>query len=79
MTDEHPPERDLAPATTCIYLLVTRHGPITPTRLSKLSGYSRRHVHRCLARLVDASLVEPDADPADRRQTTYEPADFDDS
>lgn len=72
MTDEHPPERDLAPATTCIYLLVTRHGPITPTRLSTLSGYSRRHVHRCLADLTDADLVTPDSNPADRRQTRYE-------
>jgi len=74
VTNDHPPEQDLAPATTTVYLLVHRHGPITPTRLSTLSGYSRRHVHRCLNALLEADLIAPDSDPADRRQTRYEPA-----
>jgi len=74
MTDDHPPEQELAPATTTVYLLVHRYGPVTPTRLSTLSGYSRRHVSRCLSDLVAENLVEPDGDPGDRRQTRYEPA-----
>jgi len=75
MTDEDPPEQDLAPATTCIYLLVHRHAPVTPTRLADLSGYSRQWVHRCLADLDAEDLVTADSNPADRRQTRYTPAD----
>jgi len=75
MTADHPPEIDLSPATTCIYLLVHRHAPVTPTRLADLSGYSRQWVHVCLNNLREADLVTADSDPADRRQTQYSPVD----
>src|SRR3954469_21678065 len=60
---------ELSPTQGAALATIDRHGPLTPSELAVRERIQRPTATRVIARLEEAGLIEPTADPAARRSS----------